>query len=234
MLQNTKIFLGGALLLSVLAISTNAHAVFLIDDFTDFQTVSDSGIAPGTGSTPLALSATASSLAGIQRTLFSDATGGGFGDQTILIGEPGGPGTGGMLAVSNNTFSAGTATITWNGFATSDFTAFSNAILLEVIAIDLNVNVEMIVNGNTLTPSTSGLQTFTGPGNFFVNFATFSDPLAFQAVSQFQLKFKGPTAWDGQFRLLAAESNQEIPEPAMLFLMGLGFLGLMVVRKRII
>ncbi len=225
MLGNTKMFLGG-LLLSVLVISTNVHAIFLIDDFTDYQIVSDSGTAPGTGSTPLALSATASSLVGIQRTLFSDATGGGFGDQTILIGEPGGPGTGGMLAVSNNTFSAGTATITWNGFTTSDFTVFSNAILLEVIAIDLNVNVEMIVNGN----STSGPNTFSGPGNFFVNFATFSDPLAFQAVSQFQLKFTGPTAWDGQFRLLAANTRHEIPEPAMLFLIGLGLLGLRAVR----
>lgn len=230
MLGNTKMFLGG-LLLSVLVISTNVHAIFLIDDFTDYQIVSDSGTAPGTGSAPLALSSTASSLVGIQRTLFSDATGGGFGDQTILIGEPGGPGTGGMLAVSNNTFSAGTATITWVGFTTSDFTAFSNAILLEVIAIDLNVNVEMIVNGNTLTPSTSGLHKFSGPGDFFVNFATFSDPLAFQAVSQFQLKFTGPTAWDGQFRLLAANTRHEIPEPAMLFLIGLGLLGLRAVRK---
>jgi len=229
MLQNTKVFLGGLLLFSILTISMNAHAIFLIDDFTDFQTVSDAGTVPGTSSTPLALSASASSLAGVQRTLFSDATGGGFGDQTILIGEPGGPGTGGLLAVSNNTFSTGTATITWDGFAITDFTAFSNAILLKVIAIDLNVNVEMIVNGT----STSGLQPFSGAGNFFVNFAAFSDPLAFQAVSQFQLKFTGPQAWDGQFRLLAADTPNEIPEPAMLLLIGLGFLGLTVVRKRV-
>ncbi|MDT8364760.1 MAG: PEP-CTERM sorting domain-containing protein [Nitrosomonas sp.] len=229
MLHDTKMFLGGLLLLSVLAISTNAHAIFLIDDFTDSQTVSDSGTAPGTSSTPLALSATASSLTGIQRTLFSDATGGGFGNQTIQVGEPGGPGTGGLLAVSNNAFSAGTTTITWNGFTTSDFTAFSNAILLEVIAIDLNVNVEMIVNGDT-APSTSGLRAFSGPGNFFINFAGFGDPFAFQAVSQLQLKFTGPTAWDGQFRLLAADTNK-VPEPAMLFLVGLGLLGLSAIRK---
>jgi len=229
MLQNTKMFLSGLLLCGTLTTSLNAHALFLIDDFTDFQTISDAGTVPGTSSTPLALSATASSLAGIERTLFSDATGGAFGDQTILIGEPGGPGTGGMLAVSNNTFSAGTATITWDGFATTDFTAFSNAILLEVIAIDLNVNVEMIVNGS----STSGVQPFAGAGNFFVNFATFSNPSAFLAVNQFQLKFTGPQAWDGQFRLLAADTPNEIPEPAMLFLIGLGLVGITAVRKHI-
>lgn len=229
MLQNVKKLLGGILSAGILVVSSSAHALFLIDDFTDYQVLSDNGNAPGASSIPLALSPTASSLAGVQRTLFSDATGGGFGDQTILIGEPGGPGTGGMLAVSNNTFSAGTAIITWDGFVTTDFTAFSNAILLQVIAIDLNVNVEMIVNGS----STSGPQAFSGPGNFFVSFATFSDPSAFQAVSQFQLKFTGPQAWDGQFRLLAADTPNEIPEPAMLFLIGLGFLGLTVGRKNV-
>lgn len=228
MLQSTKVFFSSVLLFSVLVISPHAHAILLIDNFTDFQSVTDLGTPGSTSDGPLALTVpAASALSGIQRTLTSDATGGPFGDQTILVGEPGGPGTGGMLAISNNAFSTGTATITWDGFGPTDFTASANAMLLEVIAIDLNVNVEMIVNGG----STSGQQAFAGPGNFFVNFASFTDPTAFNAVNQLELRFTGPTAWDGQFRLLAAQTPTKIPEPATLFLIGLGFLGLGFARK---
>ena len=77
MLQNTKMFFGGMLLLGALVISSNAHAApFLIDDFTDSQTVTDFGTPGGTGTPALALSVGASNLAGVQRTLFADATGG--------------------------------------------------------------------------------------------------------------------------------------------------------------
>ncbi len=230
MLQSTKTFFSSALVFSALVISSHTHAALLIDNFTDFQTVTDTGTPGSTSSASLSLSAAASSLTGVQRTLVSDATGGGFGNQEILIGEPGGPGTGGLLAISNNTFSTGTATITWSGFTTTNFTTVANAILLEVLAIDLNVNVEMIVNGAS-TYTLSNL----GSGNIFANFSSFSNPSAFNAVNQFQLKFTGPQAWDGQFRLLATEKPfSETPEPVTLFLIGLGFLSLSLVRKRLV
>lgn len=224
-----KLAVSSLLFSSSLTISAPTQAAtFVIDNFTDFQSITDIGTGAGTSSAPLALSAAASDLTGIERTLLATATGGGFGNQEIIVGEPGGPGTGGLLAISNNTYSAGTALITWDNFATINFTAFANAILLEVVAIDLNVAVEMIVNG----ASTSGLQAFAGSGNFFVDFSTFSDPNAFDAVTQFQLIFTGPVAWDGQFRLLAAETTT-VPEPSTLLLMGFGAISLRTARKRI-
>lgn len=194
----------------------SASTAFLIDDFSDRQEIADEGgDAVTTTSTPLALSPSASDVAGIRRTLSATALGNSFANLGIQVGEFDGPGNGGSLAVSNSSSSVGTASIFWDGFAPTDLTTVANAIRLQVLSVDLNTSVELIVNGI----SSSGTKTFTGPEDFWVSFSDFSVPTAFTAVHSLRLNLTGPGAWDGEFRLLTA--TMPVPLPSALPLMSL-------------
>lgn len=192
--------------LSVFSVTTQAALV--IDDFTDQQSITDNANSGATTSSPFVISGTELG-AGTRRTLSAEVAGSGFAKTEIDIGF-------GMMGISNNASSTGgTASLLWDGFTPNNFTAEGNAILLKVITIDLGVNVEMIINGI----ASSGIQSFTGPGDFFVLFSNFTNPSAFNAATSVELKFSGARPWDGQFSLLVVDNPATVPEPSVLVLM---------------
>lgn len=212
--------------LSVFSVTTQAALV--IDDFTDQQSITDNANSGATTSSPFVISGTELG-AGTRRTLSAEVAGSGAAKTEIDIVDMNGaaPG-GGLMGISNNSFSTGgTASLFWDGFTPNNFTAVGNAILLKVISIDLGVTVEMIINGT----ASSGIQSFTGPGDFFVLFSNFTNPSAFNAATSVELKFSGARPWDGQFSLLVVDDPATVPEPSVLVLMLSAFTAAGVMAK---
>lgn len=177
-----------------------------IDNFTHLQSVVDRGDTIG-ATTNTIINLTGTDLTNASRTFIAEATADKYANKKDIVSG------GNLLKISNTAGSSGSASVMWN-FDPIDFTSYGNAILLEVVAIDLDVNVQMIANGT----SSSVINSFSGPGNYLVNFNDFSNSSAFTSVSSFRLDFNGPLAWDGQFRLLATTNS--VPIPSAFFLMG--------------
>ncbi|AMK76150.1 MULTISPECIES: hypothetical protein [Methylomonas] len=208
------------LLLSAgLALSGQSQANTLtIDDFSHSQSVMDDG--GSTGSTSDTVSAlTGTDLSNASRTFIAEASGDRFANTTEIVSGDN------QLIISNDGRSAGSASILWN-FDALDLTAHGNAIQLEVLAIDLGVNVEMVANGS----SSSGIKTFTGNNNYLVSFSDFTNPAAFANLHSFRLNFTGPEKRDGQFRLLT--TTTPVPVPAAFGLMSSALLGFIATARR--
>jgi hypothetical protein len=211
--------LASILLTLGLALSSQSQAgVLTIDNFSDSQTVLDSGGSAGTTVNTLP-TLTGTDLTNASRTFIAEASGTRNANTTEIVSGSN------KLIISNDGRSAGSASILWN-FDPLDLTLHGNAILLEVLTIDLGVNVEMVANGI----SSSGTQNFTGNNNFLVNFSDFTNPAVFANLHSFRLNFTGPTSWDGQFRLLTATTP--VPVPAAFGLMGSALLGFIAVSRR--
>ena len=201
-----------------LAFSSFSHAnALVIDNFSDYQYVFDLGgdnIATTEG--PLAIAGT--DLTGATRTLIAQATGSDFHETAIESDN--------TLSISNTSQSAGNASVIWD-FNLTDFTQHGNAIMLQVLAIDIQsgVFVEMIANGS----SSSNQIAINGTGDLYVNFSDFDDASVFQGLRQFQLNFKGPVSWDAEFNVLTATTP--VPLPPAFALMGLALFGISSFRK---
>ena len=193
--------------------------ILTIDNFTDVQTVKDRGNTIGATTNTLS-TLTGTSLTNVTRVFEAEATE--TGDYSTYIGIRS---KNNLLAIGNSDSSSGKASIKWT-FDPIDFTQFGNAILLEVVDIDLNVNAEMIVNGI----ASSGIKNFSAADNFLVNFNNFSNSDAFSNVNSFRLNFSGPVAWDGQFRLLT--TTTPVPLPSAYLLLGSALFGLIGVSRR--
>ncbi|OAI20771.1 hypothetical protein A1507_04775 [Methylomonas koyamae] len=216
-IKTLKSSLPALALLCSLYVSPSAGAsVLTIDNFTHVQTAIDRGNTVGSPTTVNQLTGT--DLTNASRTFSAVASGTTYANKEEITSG------GNVLKITNGGTSAGTASIVWN-FDPINFTAHGNAILLEILSIDLGVQVEMIANGS----STSGVQSFSGPGSFWLGFDEFSNPAAFSNVNSFRLNFSGPAAWDGQFRVLA--TSFPVPLPPAFWLMGSVLLGGLGLRR---
>ncbi|NOV32494.1 hypothetical protein [Methylomonas sp. ZR1] len=208
------------LLLSLgLALSGQSQAgILTLDNFSHAQTAFDDGSSAGSTSDTVS-TLTGTDLSNASRTFIAQASGTASANTTEIVSG------GNQLIISNDGRSAGGASILWN-FDPLDLTAHGNGILLEVLAIDLGVNVEMVANGS----SSSGIKTFTANNNYLVSFSDFSNPAVFASLHSFRLNFTGPTKWDGQFRLLT--TTTPVPVPAAFGLMGSALLGFIAVSRK--
>jgi hypothetical protein len=217
MKKQLKKVVTGAMIVGAMA-ATQAQATLLIDNFTQFQTVTDIGNDATPTSSTVALT-TGTDLTGATRTLSALATGGLASQNEQVIVDSA------YLFVSNSTLSNGTAFVDYT-FNSTDFSASGTAILLKVLAIDLGVQVNMSVNNGA---ASSGYQAFNGIGDFFKTYSSFNGYSAaeFSNVTNLRLDFKGVQAWDGQFQLLTSDTPpKQVPVPATIGLVGIGLAAL--------
>jgi hypothetical protein len=219
-LQKLVIFL-------VLIVGVTGQAVFAsvltLDDFSQYQRISDEGDRPGSTSDTINGLA-GSDLLNLSRTFIGEATTSNSGSKITIKSQNG------LLKIANGPASAGHASIQWD-FDPVDFTKFGTGMLLEVVRIDLNVSAEIIVNG----VAGSGTKTFTGADDFLVHFNDFSNNGVFSNVSSIRLNFSGPLAWDGQFKLLMdgtpLATVTSVPVPTAYLMMASGLLGLLGISR---
>lgn len=231
MKRHLKTAAAGILMFGALGATAQVQALpLLIDDFTMSQDVIDKGgdtLATRSTVAPL----TGTDLVNATRTVSALATGTSLESEQAIIGES-------FLSINNTIGSDGTASINYK-FNTTDFTANGMAFLLKVIAIDLGVQVKLSINNGL---ARSGFQTFTGAGDFYRPYTTFSgDTSQFTHVNNLRLKFKGVPAWDGRFQLLISDvppntpdvpPSNAVPEPAVMSLIGLGLASLGFRKKK--
>jgi len=217
MKKQLKKLVTGAMIVGAMS-ATQAQATLLIDNFTQFQTVTDIANDATPTSSSVAL-ITGTDLTGATRTLSALATGGLASQNEQVVVDSA------FLFVSNTTLSNGTAFVDYT-FNPTDFSAAGTAILLKVLAIDLGVEVNMSINNGA---ASSGYQAFTGIGDFYKTYSSFNGFSAaeFSNVTNLRLDFKGVQAWDGQFQLLTADiPPKQVPAPATLGLVGIGLAAL--------
>lgn len=224
-MKNAKQLLITSVFLGSLTLSSVSHAsVLIIDEFSDIQSVIDTGITEDSTSNTLS-NVNGTGLTNLSRIFVAKASNPRPAIESIKA-------SGNSLVISNNPMSTGVASVQWD-FDPIDFTTYTNEIRLEVLYIDkhpnISVSVEMLVNG----VSSSEVKTFSTTGKLLFSFNDFSDPAVFNEVNSLRLNFSGTRAWDASFRLSALEAPQggltTVPLPTSFVLMGsvlLGFIGI--------
>jgi hypothetical protein len=190
--------IGSGLVLILLA--HNAQSAVVLDGFTNPQYLHG-----GIQSTDLEknhlisdFGITDTVLGHAQRTFHADS-----GSTRVIADE-------GFLSI--DTDSTGGASVNYS-FDPINLAALANAIALNISFIDLNVEIQMIANDD----SVFAFHNFGGVGHYLIDFSQFSDPAAFAQLHSFELQFRGTTNWDAEFDLLAT-----VPEPPVTALLMIG------------
>jgi len=217
-----------ALIVGSLMFNTAQASTLTIDNFSKSQTVTDRGNTAGPTSN-LLNSISGTDLLNASRTLIAESAFGKTAYKTTVDIKDG------DLKISNNVGSAVLASVLWR-FAATDFTAFGDALTLEVKEHDLkpteHLGIEMIANGT----SSTGIKSFSGIGEFMVNFTDFLQPITLSSVNSLRINFTGPAAWDGEFGTLSitrriAPEISSIPLPPSVLLMATSLVGLLTVSR---
>ncbi|WP_295879468.1 PEP-CTERM sorting domain-containing protein [uncultured Thiohalocapsa sp.] len=141
----------------------------------------------------------------------------------------------GYFQVSNSSSAAGTATLTWDGGGTLGGLDLTNGGLATGFflgipePIDNELDITFTVNGSS-TESVSFPNGSEGD-DFFIPFASFSDPAVFTTVDVIQMSVTGPNAYDATIDLVETRPRP-VPVPGTLALLGLGLAGLGLRRRK--
>ena len=217
------------MLVGALGVSSQAQALpFTVDYWDDSQSVADTdpAVAP-TSVGPTAITAT--DLTNVTREIIATSqTTSGTSNEQVKVNDFGSS----LLEISNSVFSNGLVQINY-AFNSADLTALGSALSLYVSAIDTGVSVEAVVNGT----ASSGFQSFTSGGgyDFYELFSSFTNASELTHATTLTLNFKGVAGWDAAFddlSILNPPPPSNAPEPAALALIGLGFAGFAVARKK--
>lgn len=222
---------GGA----ALALPSMASAVTLqIDDFS--EGVQNLVVFSSTSTAAPEVGPFASILGGYRElsAVFTKGAGAPGGLPAAVVVDAGGTNT---LGISTPPEWTVVTTLTWDGpgtgsFAATDFTAFGDAIAVDVIFADLN--------GSTiefdLTDSSNNTSTLTkvinSPGLFSFSFVDFAGAADLTQISKVVMVINGVNSFDGQFDIVGITNSVPEPMTAGLGLLSMGALGAFATRRR--
>ena len=141
----------------------------------------------------------------------------------------------GVFAWSNAAQVQSSAMLTWDdggSLGGIDLTegGASDAILMQLLSIDLNATLEFIVKDGVGGSSSREL-TGLAPGELKFGFDSFVGAADFTDVASIQLLFTGPAEVDATIDLIATSSVNNVPEPTILAALGIGLAGMGIARK---
>ena len=192
-----------------LAPVAGSAATVAIDSFDTAQLAIDPGGVGFTDSNTVA----AGEAVGGQRTVTADGNGTLFPVSTTSINVANGSAT-----VSNSSGVTGTGLFQWNVASGIDFTdgGTNSFFVLDVVAVDLNVQFDLTIDGATVTSVASA-----SAGTVLFDFADFAGA-DLTSASAISLLVSGPTSFDAEFDFIGAAA---VPLPAGGLLLGSILLG---------
>ncbi|OAI13235.1 hypothetical protein A1359_12590 [Methylomonas lenta] len=197
-------------LFTLILSAQTVQAGVIIDDFTDFQAVSNGENGP--------ISVVGTDLPNLLRTLTATASPGN-GEAEVVVAN-------GVLNISNDFGSIGTTSIFYS-FNTIDLAAIADGFLFNINFIDLSHEVQMVANATSFFDFVN----FGGVGHYEIGFSQFTDPSVFNRLTSLQLNFRGVKNWDARFGSLVTETKS-VPEPSVIALLAVGLTALSKVGNR--
>jgi hypothetical protein len=186
------------------------QAGVIIDDFTDFQAVSNGENGP--------VSITGTNLGNLTRIITATPSQGGTSTEVVVEA--------GAFSINNSNDSNGVSSIFYS-FNAIDLAAVADAFLFNIIAIDSNDLSQQVqfIAMNGASSVEFGFVNVGGPGQLEIEFSQFTNPAVFSHLMGLRLTFKGVQALDSAFGSLATESKS-VPEPSVIVLLVVGLMAM--------
>jgi hypothetical protein len=186
------------------------QAGVIIDDFTDFQAVSNGENGP--------VSITGTNLGNLTRIITATPSQGGTSTEVVVEA--------GAFSINNSNDSNGVSSIFYS-FNAIDLAAVADAFLFNIIAIDSNDLSQQVqfIAMNGASSAEFGFVNVGGPGQLEIEFSQFTNPAVFSHLTGLRLTFKGVQALDSAFGSLATESKS-VPEPSVIVLLVVGLMAM--------
>jgi len=233
----------GVMLLALAMVTGAASADVLIDSFNLDQSVTVTGAGNEAGNEA---GPDASTVIDGYRDMWAKVTSAGGGSITVAAGNSGAF-TGLDLEVSLSTGTVANTVLTWDGNDSDadpvngiDYTGLGNedltesgantGILVQITSIDLGVTIDLTAYTDSTNSSTIG-HTTSSSQSIFLPFADFTGTADFTDIGAIQMKVSGTQDFDARIDLIKA-TEDVIPEPATMSLLGLGLLAVLRRRRR--